>query len=298
MNRILILFLASLLPCCAIGQNKSKASTKKTTTTAKTSATKPAVQSKPALTPKEERMLSGLEKFIIFDSLVVSKSELFKAYPLSESAGKLSWTDAENTRPDSLLTRRPTRHTIAYGDKRIESCVVDSTKAFIGSSIHINDQWTAPEALFAHDNTDAVLQNFPYLMADGQTIYFAQQSDDGLGGLDLYMTRQNSDRDGYYRPENIGMPFNSNANDYMLVIDEESGIGMFASDRWQPADSVCVYYFIPSNLRLTYDEENLSQEQRIDLARIKRIADTWTFTEQENIDKYRENLRKRFSIAK
>lgn len=287
-----------MLPCGTMAQKKSNTSAKKTTTTAKKSVTKPVVQPKPALTPMEERMLSGLEKVIIFDSLVVNKRDLFKAYPLSTSAGTLAWTDTDNALPDSLLTLRPARHTIAYGDKRIEACPVDSARAFIGSSMRISNEWTAPEPLFSKDNSDTTLQNFPYIMADGQTIYFAQQSDDGLGGLDLYMTRQNSERDGYFRPENIGMPFNSSANDYLLVIDEESGIGMFASDRRQPVDSVCVYYFIPSNLRLTYDEDNLLPEQRISLAKIERIADTWAFTEQESIDKFREKLRKSISTAK
>ena len=53
-----------------MAQKKSNTSAKKTTTTAKKSVTKPVVQPKPALTPIEERMLSGLEKVIIFDSLV------------------------------------------------------------------------------------------------------------------------------------------------------------------------------------------------------------------------------------
>lgn len=287
-----------MLPCCAMGQKKGRTSTRKATTTAKKPTTKPVEQPQPLLTPMEEHMLSGLEKVIVFDSLVVSKRDLFKAYPLSASAGTLAWVDTDCPLPDSLLTQRPARHTIAYGDKRAEACPVDSATAFIGSSMRISNKWTAPEPLFANEDSDATLQNFPYIMADGQTVYFAQQSNDGLGGLDLYITRQNSDRDGYYRPENIGMPFNSSANDYLLVIDEESGIGMFASDRRQPTDSVCIYYFIPSDLRLTYDEDNLSQEKRISLAKIERIADTWAYTEQENINIFREKLRKSFSTAR
>ena len=243
-------------------------------------------------------MLNGLEKVVIFDSLVISKRDLFKAYPLSPSAGTLAWADDNANWADSLLTFRPTRHTIAYGDKRIETCPVDSTGSFIGFSMRFSNQWTPVEPVFTDNSSKEARQNFPYLMADGQTIYFAQESADGLGGLDLYMTRQNADRSEYYRPENIGMPFNSSANDYLLVIDEESGFGMFASDRRQPAGYVCVYYFIPSELRNTYDEDNLSQEQRITLAQINRISDTWPYGNQEEIDKLREKLHKSFSIAK
>ncbi len=64
------------------------------------------------------------------------------------------------------------------------------------------------------------------------------------------------------------MPFNSPFNDYMMVIDEEKEIGWFASDRFQPADSVCVYTFIPNQqiiLLESEDENNLQTVQRYPL---------------------------------
>lgn len=290
MNRILLLLLAALLPCSMTAQQKSKAKANP--------APAVAVPPEPTLTPQEERMLNGLEKVVIFDSLVVSKRDLFKAYPLSPSAGTLAWADDNTALADSLLTLRPTRHVIAYGDKRIESCPVDSASSRIGISMRFGGEWTTAEPLFTDADAEENCQNFPYIMADGQTIYFAQQASDGLGGLDLYMTRQNGDRSGFYRPENIGMPFNSCANDYLLVIDEENGFGMFASDRRQATDSVCIYYFIPSEQRNTYDEDNLSQEERIALAEIRQITDTWGFGDKEKIEALREKLRKSLSLIK
>ena len=96
--------------------------------------------------------------------------------------------------------------------------------------------------------------NYPFMLSDGQTLYFAAKNEESLGGYDIYMTRYDNDERKYLAPENLGMPFNSPANDYLLVIDEFNNLGGFASDRNQPADSVCLYTFIPNESRRTYED--------------------------------------------
>ncbi|MEE0521763.1 MAG: hypothetical protein UDK36_10310, partial [Bacteroidaceae bacterium] len=105
---------------------------------------------------------------------------------------------------------------------------------------------------------------------------FAAQNEESLGGYDIYMTRYDNDERKYLAPENLGMPFNSPANDYLLVIDEFNNLGWFASDRNQPADSVCLYTFIPNESRRTYEDGTIEEEQLMSLARIASIKDTWT----------------------
>jgi hypothetical protein len=75
------------------------------------------------------------------------------------------------------------------------------------------------------------------------------------------------------------MPFNSEANDYMYVIDEYDSLGWFVTDRRQPEDKVCVYVFVPSSTRLNYDESEYEPEQLTAFAQISSIRDTW-FDEQ------------------
>jgi hypothetical protein len=78
----------------------------------------------------------------------------------------------------------------------------------------------------------------------------------------------------YLAPEQMGMPFNSPANDYMMVIDETKGLGWFVSDRYQPADSVCVYLFIPdpSRKRIKDIEDPELIRRR---SALTAIRDTW-----------------------
>jgi hypothetical protein len=67
------------------------------------------------------------------------------------------------------------------------------------------------------------------------------------------MSRYNSATDTYAKPENVGFPFNSEGNDYMLATDEMRHTGYFATDRFCPPDSVCVYSF-----RLTAEPQYIS----------------------------------------
>ena len=71
------------------------------------------------------------------------------------------------------------------------------------------------------------------------------------------------------------MPFNSPANDYMLVIDEFNNLGWFASDRNQPEGKVCIYTFIPNEKNTTLDEELFDTEHLRRRAQLVSIKDTW-----------------------
>jgi len=105
-------------------------------------------------------------------------------------------------------------------------------------------------------------QDYPFCMSDGTTLYYASQSDDGMGGWDIYMTRFNPATNTYAAAENIGFPFNSAGNDYLYVIDEQMGVGYFATDRNCSGDQVCVYTFLyeekPAYLPLSMSGEQLS----------------------------------------
>lgn len=115
--------------------------------------------------------------------------------------------------------------------------------------------------------------NYPFVLTDGSTIYFAGEDENGLGGYDIYVTRYNLNNDSYLTPELLNMPFNSTANDYLYVYDEEKGVGWFATDRFQPEGRVCVYTFIPNEeVTLVESDDEIYKENR---AKIASIKSTW-----------------------
>ena len=91
-------------------------------------------------------------------------------------------------------------------------------------------------------------------MSDGITLYYASDGEGSLGGYDIFVTRYDSENGNYLRPDNIGMPFNSPANDYMYAIDEFNNIGWFASDRYQlitKSVSMCLYRTLQKKYTIT-----------------------------------------------
>ncbi len=61
-------------------------------------------------------------------------------------------------------------------------------------------------------------QQLPFFMSDGVTLYYANDGDESIGGYDIFISRKGED--GFLQPQNIGMPYNSPYDDYMLAIDE------------------------------------------------------------------------------
>lgn len=84
-----------------------------------------------------------------------------------------------------------------------------------------------PENLGQKINTEGQ-ERFAYSSSNG-TLYFSSDGHLGLGGLDVFFSRE---VDGKMTPvRNIGIPVNSNADDFAFSLDEESGEGFVSSNR-------------------------------------------------------------------
>jgi len=236
---------------------------------------------KPKFTPEQiayqdklERMTENTQRILFIDSVVVPKKQFLSAYLLAPEVGQVArYQDIFHSQqqPEAYV------HVNELGSHCYLSLAPTDTTMQLYMSNNLDNRWSKPQ-LLKGINDDALFRriNYPFMMGDGQTFYFAAEGGDGLGGYDIYVTRYDAEESQFLHPVNIGMPFNSEANDYLYVIDEYSNLGWFATDRNQPADSVCVYLFLPPTSRQTYSASGLSPEEIAPYARINRIADTWT----------------------
>ncbi len=218
------------------------------------------------------QMMLGIEDVAIIDSVIVDKRSFLDAYKLGPDAGTIAWyTDFFNKQGEHWGTVYQTElgNNILFGDQ-----------GSIYSSVYQLNEWGAPSALSAHVNAPQG-SNYPFLCSDGVTLYFASMGHHSLGGYDIFVTRYDSDSNDYLPADNVGMPFNSPYNDYMMAIDEENKLGWFASDRYQPEGKVCIYIFIPNTSKRTYDTDAYEEEQLIRLARISSIKETWIGREKQ-----------------
>lgn len=221
-----------------------------------------------------ERMVSRTEDVQIIDSIVVPKDDFLLAYKLSASAGSLqpvSQFFENQTDNGKVLFMSERKDKIYYSQED------DKQTSKLFTMERLLDDFGNEKPLSGTVNQEGN-QAYPFVMNDGVTIYFSSTGHETLGGYDLYITRYNYNTDSYLAPNQLNMPFNSPFNDYMMAIDEEKGIGWFASDRYQPEGYVCVYTFIPSARVVLIDNDD--EKYLAERAKISSIRDSW----KEGID--------------
>ena len=216
---------------------------------------------------KKTRMFKSVEKVAVIDSFVVSKNKFLDAYKISSTSGKIQWNDGRNG----------TVYENEMGNKRLLSEEKDSLMQLYTQE-KLLDGWG--EKIAVESLNDSCNVNFPFLMGDGTTLYYASDGEGTLGGYDIFVTRYDSEDNTYLRPSNIGMPFNSTANDYLYAVDEFNNLGWFVTDRNQPTDTVCVYVFVPNESKETYNYEATDPQVIMDAATLRSIQTTWTDEEQ------------------
>lgn len=106
---------------------------------------------------------------------------------------------------------------------------------------------------------------YPFMMPDGVTLYYASDGEESMGGYDIFVASRNPQTGEFLQPQNIGMPYNSPFDDYMLAIDEENGLGWWASDRNLLDDKITVYLYKVNELRKNYnpDDEDIVAKAKI-----------------------------------
>ena len=93
----------------------------------------------------------------------------------------------------------------------------------------INDDGSVGEPMNLGQKVNTEGQEmFPYSSSNG-SLYFSSDGHLGLGGMDVFYTKE---IDGKMAPiRNVGVPVNSNADDFAFIIDEESEEGFVSSNR-------------------------------------------------------------------
>ena len=207
-----------------------------------------------------ESGLRGVDRVVIVDSVVMNKKDLLSAYPISAELGNLMLSDN-----GEIVQYQTQLNGMVFRPEKNDGNAMHILRYYIE-----NNQLTGGTPVEGLGIDGDI--NYPFLMQDGQTFYFAARSNDGYGNYDLYATRYDSDSKQFYHAENMGFPYNSYANDYMLVIDEDANLGWFASDRYQPEGKVCIYTFIPNSSRQTIDYENTDIAEVLSVASLRSIA--------------------------
>lgn len=241
-----------------------------------------------------EQKLQVTARITFIDSLIVKKDSLMDIISISAENGSIRPCAGFHgmVEPDTLDC---TMFRTQLGDKIIFAQPDDNAVLHLFTSELIGDKWS--EKIMLPGLNDTVSQNYPFMLSDGTTLYYASKGEESLGGYDIFMTRWDADAQRFLKPENIGMPFNSTGNDFLYLIDEFHQLGWFATDRGLGPDSVCIYTFIPTQTRKIYDTHSIGRDTLVAYANINSIRDTWTDKDEvsaaiKRLDEVKHSVRK------
>ena len=184
-----------------------------------------------------------------------SRKDFFLFYPLKNQGWRTAPNDLD-ARDDGFPV---------YAPKGVRSvCFSAPDPAGVRDLYVTRDQdtlWSAPELM-----GEALLslgdEVFPMLSADGKTLTFSSDGFHGAGGFDLYRSVWDEASLSWSEPENMGFPYSSTGDDFLLVDTPDGRFTLFASNRECSPDSVYVYVLEKqvSSVRLPVrDPETLSR---------------------------------------
>ena len=130
-----------------------------------------------------------------------------------------------------------------------------------------NNVWSEPVNLGPNVNT-AGNEVFPFIHADN-TLYFASNGHNGAGGLDLFYTFKEAA--AWAKPLNLGGPFNTNGDDFGLIVDLNKINGYFSSNGTANGlgkDDILSFHTTNGNL-----DDYLGQKSRMPAADPNLIVD-------------------------
>ena len=218
-----------------------------------------------------ETLLQSTAKIMFIDSIVVDKNSFLAAIPQPKELGSIT-----------LRPGRPylTQYQNELGDRKLLA-EGDTSETVLRMQTALGNSWGEPTTLKSINNKEFLLQNFPFLAADGITLFFSAEGEYSMGGRDIFMTNFDSDKGTWLQPQNYGLPFNSPANDYLLAIDDIDTLGWLVTDRRQPEGKVCIYTFVPTAVRQNFEADGLNAAILRTYADITSIKDTWKFGDRQ-----------------
>ena len=218
------------------------------------------------------RMVRNSEIVCFIDSFVVDKENFLTAYNMGSDVGRVA-TCADYFGDASLpghLNETQRGMDIFFSDENDDPDPL--LKLYRRSKV--GGSWGNVQPITGFDTKGN--DDYPFILADGVTLYFASDGEGSIGGYDIFVSRMDIESGRFFRPDNVGMPFNSTANDYMMAINEVANLGWFVSDRNQPQGKVCVYVFIPNVEKKRVDAASIGYDKALEIANISSIAATQT----------------------
>jgi len=137
-----------------------------------------------------------------------------------------------------------------YFVKRVSARGMTQDADIFMSTLQDDGTWGLPVRLSNNVNTP-MMEESVLIHPDGKTLYFSSRGHQGMGGLDIYVSRMDASGN-WGKAENLGYPINTRFDENSLMVSSDGEIAFFASDREGGYGDLDIYYFeMPEELRPT-----------------------------------------------
>lgn len=205
-----------------------------------------------------DNFLSNVQQIEIIDRIDVPSDEFLNAIRLPISGGQIrnaSLSPFKEARGGDFIFSDESGDFIMWTQEDSHGLlrIAESTRLTDGS-------WEQP-ILESETLNDGGNARNPFMLTDGTTLYFTADGEGSMGGYDIFIATKDPSTGEYRQPINLGFPFNSPANEYLLAVDEENGVGWWVTDRNNLDGQVSIYVYLTSDVRRNYnpdEEDNLT----------------------------------------
>ena len=152
-----------------------------------------------------------------------------------------------------------------------------------------NNLWSPPSELTPTINTP-LDEALGILSSSGDTLYFSSRGHMGMGGFDIFRSIYDPILHQWKAPENLGFPYNTPYDDYLLGLPDEKGRIILASNRAIAVDSLQIFVvsYDPDQLREFLTNPNELKDRA--LFKLNSLIKTPTnITKQRNLAREKAN---------
>ena len=158
---------------------------------------------------------------------------------------------------------------------------------------HQDSLWSAPINLGKEINTEFD-EKTPFIHCDNQTLYFSSNGHGGVGGFDIFYSRQ--EKNGMFsKPQNIGYPLNSQKDEVAYIVSADgkriyfSAMLLSGEGGWDIYCSELTKEAAPSHVllikgKITDEEGKPVPEVNVDLTSLKTYETSHSVTDSKTGD--------------
>jgi len=189
-------------------------------------------------------LLSTVNDLYVLEKHHVGYKNFHRSYTVRDFGGRFL------TLPPELKTKfdiKKEHNAIIFFSEKSEVLYFSSygEKGETGKDIYrvikdVDGTWEFPERLPGTINTEYD-EDFPFIMADGLTMFFSSKGHNSMGGYDIFRTVLDTTTNTWSKPENLDFAINTPFDDILFITDEDMYNAYFASNRVSDIGMINVY---------------------------------------------------------